>query len=135
MTTQERIYTSRDFLVGATRLTRFWHGKRWAFHLINNSPDAIESAILKEVGYEWGDMGSARNPNLQFGPLAPGTWVEIWRDDDSAAELRMWLTLLIRAARGTQNVRVEFPKLYLVERLSVIPVVGENGVLGTSVLT
>ncbi len=135
MTTQERIYTSRDFLVGATRLDRLWLGKSWAFHLINNTSDPIESAILKEVGYEWGDMGSTRNPNLRFGPLAPGTAVEIWRDDDSAAELRMWLTLFIRVARGTQNLRVEFPKLYLVKRLSVIPVVGKNGVLGTSVLT
>lgn len=126
---------SDDFIVAAARLQRPWLRKRWAFYLINNSPESIDSAILKEVGYEWGDWGSVKNPEAQFLGVTPGTCVEIWRDDDSAAELRMWLKILIRRAEGPQTLTVEFPKLYRVGTLSVVPVLGKPGFVGTGTLT
>jgi hypothetical protein len=126
---------SDDFLVAATPLHWPRHCKRWAFHLINNSTEPIKSAVLKEVGYEWGDMGNTTNPDIQFGLIEPGACIEIWRDDDAAAELRMWLTLLIRGAAGVRTLTVEFPKLYLVKSLSVIPALGKPGIVGTGTLT
>jgi hypothetical protein len=126
---------SGEFLVAATRLRSPSYGKCWSFHLINNSSEPVELAILNEVGYEWGDTGNTTNPETRVGPVAPGTCVEIWRDDDSAAELRIWLKLLIRAGAGTQTLTVEFPKLYLVTRFTVIPVLGKPGILGAGTLS
>ncbi len=126
---------SDDLLVAATRRHLPLDGKRWAFYLINKSSEPVESVVLKEVGYEWGDIGNTKNPDSQFGPLAPDKCVEIWRDDDSAAELRMWLTLLIRRAGVTRTLTVEFPKLYLVKTLATIPVLNKLGILGTGSLS
>jgi hypothetical protein len=131
----ETIHMRGDFLIAATPLDPPQDGKYWVFHLINNSSGPIESALLKEVGYEWGDMGNSTNPDAQFGPIAPGACLEIWRDNDSAAELRIWLTLSIRWAARARTLTVEFPKLYLVKRLSLIPVLGKPGILGVGALT
>ncbi len=123
-----------EILVAAAPLDPPQGGKCWSFYLINDTSVPIDSALLKEVGYEWGDFGNATNPEAEFGPIAPGGCLEIWRDDDSAAELRMWLTLLIRAAAAERTLTVEFPKLYLVRNLSPIPVLGKSGVVGSGSL-
>lgn len=123
-------WMAADILVVATPLKPAVEGKCWAFHLVNNSAASIESVIVQAVGYEWGDTGSGVSPQTRFGPIPPATSVEIWRDDDSAAELRMDLRLLIRNAEGGRAIIAEFPKLYRVKTLSPIPILGRDGVVG-----
>ncbi len=128
-----------DSRAGATRFDRLFvaavplkppeNGEFWAFHLVNDSTEAIESARLLEVGYEWGDYGSATAPGLRFGALAPGASLDIWRDDDDAAELRMWLKLVVRGSSGERMIMVEFPRLYRAP-LQLIPIIGKAGVIG-----
>jgi hypothetical protein len=115
-------------IVAATPIDPPADGKCWAFHVVNDSAAPIESMVLEDVSYEWGDMGGGSSPNLRFGPLAPGASVEIWRDDDNAAELRMELELLVRDGGGERRVTAEFGKLYRVRQLQPIPGLGRDGV-------
>lgn len=103
-------------------------GGHWAFHLVNDSDQPITSVLLESVDYEWGDMGSERKIGSRFGPIAARTAVEIWRDDDDAAELRMSLYLVVDGRR----VMAEFPKLYKVRTFERIPILEIDGYRGTT---
>ena len=87
-------------------------GKEWSFYLLNDGQSALDSAVLHEIGYEWGDMGSSETPDVRIGDLAPGAHALVWRDDGSGAELRMELSLRARVRGREVRLRFEFPKLY-----------------------
>ena len=116
-------------LVAATPLVPPVAGRCWAFHFVNDSDEPIESLLLQQVDYEWGDMGGGSSPQARFGPVAPRTAVEIWRDDNNAAELSTSLQLLVRGASGERTITAEFGKLYRVKQLTPIAVLGRDGVL------
>ena len=64
-----------------------------------------------------------------FGPVPRGASVEIWRDDDDAAELNMLLQLDVTVGSETRSILAELPKLYKVRWFKRIPVVKRRGVL------
>jgi hypothetical protein len=120
------------FLIAATPLDPPVDGKCWAFHLINDSTERLESVTVASVDYEWGDLGNGVSPETRYGPVAPGSSLEVWRDDDNAAELRMSITLLLRGAGGERRITVEFGKLYRTKRLVAIPILGMAGIPGST---
>jgi hypothetical protein len=123
---------SGAFPMAATPIDPPLDAECWAFHLISASTEPIESLAITHVEYEWGDMGNGVSRNLRLGPVAPGSSLEVWRDDDDAAELRMTISLLVRGGGGERKVMGEFGKPYRRKRLTAIPVLGKEGVLGTT---
>jgi hypothetical protein len=87
-------------------------GKEWSFYLLNDGEAALDSAVLHEIAYEWGDMGSSEAADVHVTDLAPGTHVLAWRDDGSGAELRMELSLRAQVRGREVRLQFEFPKLY-----------------------
>ena len=102
-------------------------GNTWSFYLINDSDAALDSAVLLTVGYEWGDLGSSKTCNVRVHGLAPGANVRIWRDDDSGAEVRMDLSLLVHMRGREVRLQFEFPKLYLQRTLPMVEGLGKPG--------
>jgi hypothetical protein len=102
-------------------------GKEWSFYLINDSDAPLDSAVLNQVGYEWGDWGSSEAADIHIAGLAAGGHALIWRDDGSGAELRMDLSLLVRVGDREVRLLFEFPKLYLKSNLPVIVGLGKPG--------
>lgn len=80
-------------------------------------------------------MGSGETPGTRFGPIAPESSLEIWRDDDSAAEVRMSIKLRVCGSSGERAITAEFPKLYRVRSLSPIPVLEADGFVGALEIT
>lgn len=119
----------KNFLIAAIRIRKNGCEDRWSFHLVNASSNPIESAVLEAVDYEWGDGGSSKHPKASFGPVAPGSSVELWREDESV-EVRMTLTMLLRTTDGERRIKTEFPLLCRVKRLSRIPILNMKGVVG-----
>jgi len=85
-------------------------GKEWSFYLVNDTSLPFDRVVLKTFGHEWGEMGSATHPNVQVRDLAPGASTLIWRDNDE--EMRMWLTVLVKAGNREAELMIEFPLLY-----------------------
>src|SRR5262252_6284347 len=102
-------------------------GKEWSFYLINDGAIALDSALLYEVGFEWGDQGQSEPADVRVAGLAPGAHALIWRDDGSGAELRMELSLRVSASGREAQLRFEFPKLYLQRNLRSIEGLGKPG--------
>lgn len=102
-------------------------GKAWSLYLINDSAESLDEAVLDRIGYEWGDWGSSEAADVRVTDLAPGAHALIWRDDGSGAELRMDLSLRVRARGREVPLQFEFPKLYLKRELSVVKGLGKPG--------
>jgi hypothetical protein len=102
-------------------------GKQWSFYLINDSDAAFDSAELRTVSYEWGDMGTTMAVDVPIPGLAPGASVLIWRGDDDGAELRMDLSVRVRMAGREVQLLFEFPKLYRKTNLPLVGGVGKPG--------
>jgi hypothetical protein len=123
---------SGAILLAATPLDPPVDGKGWSFHFVNDSTERIESVILEAVDREWRDTGDCTFPKTRFGPVAPGTSQKIWKDDDGVTELRISIVLLIRGERGERRITGDFGKLYRAKRVAMIPILGKEGVLGTT---
>jgi hypothetical protein len=102
-------------------------GNQWSFYLLNDNDAPIDSALLFEICYEWGDMGNSESANVQVTNLAPRSHALIWRDDGSGAELRMDLWLNVRAGRREVKLYFGFPKLYRLQNLPLIEGLGKHG--------
>jgi hypothetical protein len=124
------VTVTTGIVIAATPLKPPEGGKYWAFHLVNDSSERIESVVVEQVDYEWGGVGRVERPETRFGPIEPASSLEIWRDDDSAAELSMSITLRVCGASGERTITAEFPKLYLVRSLSPIPILEADGFVG-----
>src|SRR5882672_7967354 len=102
-------------------------GKHWSFYLLNDGNSLLDSVVLHAVGYEWGDWGNSKSLDVHISGLAPGAHALIWRDDDSAAELRMDLSLRVRADGREVKLNFEFPKLYHLRNLERVAGLGKPG--------
>ena len=102
-------------------------GKEWSFYLLNDCRAPLDTAVLHEIGYEWGDMGNNEAADVQVVDLAPGAHALVWRDDGSGAELRMELALRVQVRGRETRLRFEFPKLYLQRDLPVVDELGKRG--------
>jgi len=102
-------------------------GKQWSFYLINDSDFPLDSAVLDEVTYEWGDYGSSETADVRVTDLASGAHTLIWRDDGGGAELRMEFLLLAQMCSRQARLRFEFPKLYLKNNLPVVDELDKPG--------
>jgi hypothetical protein len=102
-------------------------GGVWSFYLINDSPVAFDSAVLFEVSYEWGDIGSSETTNVSVNELAPAASALIWRDNGDGAELRMYLSLRVRIGEREAQIQFEFPKLYNIKNLPMVDGLGKPG--------
>jgi hypothetical protein len=129
---QDRTKEPRSGLViAATRLSPAVGGKHWTFYVINTTPKPIESILLEEVSYEWGDEGSSKTVNARFGALAPAAYVEIWREED--VELRTSVHLKVHDATGAHLLMAELPALssYMWRKPVVIPILARKGYIAT----
>ena len=104
-------------------------GRRWAFYLLNLCDTTIDDVRLHRVVYEWGDNGSDRVVDKQLGPLAPQSYLRLWRDDDDAAELNLFFEITVTVAEETRGLSFELPKLYRRKSFVTLPLVGGEGVL------
>jgi hypothetical protein len=102
-------------------------GKEWSFYLLNDSQASLDLAVLYEIGYEWGDMGSSKASDVSITHLAPGANALVWRDDGSGAELRMELSLRVQVRGREVRLRFEFPKLYIQRNPQVVDGLGRLG--------
>ena len=102
-------------------------GKEWSFYLINAGNAPLDSAVLDQVSYEWGDSGSGEATDVRVTALAPGAYALIWRDDGSGAELRIDLSLFVRVGDREVRLLFEFPKLYRKKDLPLIDCLGKPG--------
>ena len=87
----------------------------------------LESVVLYAVGHEWGDWGNSKAVEVRISSLAPGAHALIWRDDDSAAELRTDLSRRVRPDGRDVNLNFEFPKLYRLRNLKTVAGLGKPG--------
>ena len=95
-------------------------GKQWSFYLINDNDVFIDTAVLYEVAYEWGDWGNSELTDVRFTDLAPGGHTVIWRDDGCGVELRMELSVHVQLSGYTARLQFEFPKLYRLKNLQMV---------------
>ena len=95
-------------------------GKQWSFYLINDNAVSIDTAVLYEVAYEWGDWSNDELTDVRITSLAPGGHIVIWRDDGSGAELRMELSVQVQLGGSTVRLQFEFPKLYRLRNLPLV---------------
>ena len=102
-------------------------GKEWSFYLINDSDRPLDSVVLNELHYEWGDWGNSEPADVHVAGLAAGAHALIWRDDGSGAELRMNLLLLVRMGDREVRLAFEFPKLYRKTDLPLVDGLGKSG--------
>lgn len=47
-------------------------GKEWSFYLINDRNVPLDSAVLNQISYEWGDLGNNQPADVQVTGLAAG---------------------------------------------------------------
>lgn len=99
----------------------------WDFYLINDGDVPFESAVLESVACEWGGVGGTEAVEVRVAGLGPGANAFIWHDDGDGAEMRMDLTLRVRAGGREARLNFEFPKLYLKTGLKAVPGLGKPG--------
>jgi hypothetical protein len=100
----------------------------WSFHLLNQSEERIDAAIVTSVDYEWGDTGSPGKPGTPVGPIAAGQSAEVWRGSDG--EMRMDLTLTISHGNRHHDVTFSFGKLYKLRgHVAEIPGFDQRGIV------
>jgi hypothetical protein len=101
-------------------------------YLKNDSSVKLESVVLEKIGFEWGDVGTYTEEEKDFGSVAPGSHILIWRDDDASPELRMDAWLRVRWESGEQRLLFEFSRLYMDrDGIPVIPELGCPGFIAT----
>ena len=100
---------------------------KWEFFLINDSAAPLDWAVLKRVGYEWGDWSNHEEGDVRVVGLAPGAHALIWRDDGDGAELRMELTLQVCMGQREGRLVFEFPMLYKQRELPQVEGLGRAG--------
>jgi hypothetical protein len=101
--------------------------KEWSFYLINDCDTPLDSAVLDQISYEWGDSGNSEAANVHVTGLAAGAHALIWRDDGSGAEVRMDMSLLVRRRDREVRLLFEFPKLYRKTSLPLVDGLGKPG--------
>jgi outer membrane protein assembly factor BamB len=96
---------------------------------VNDGDEVIERVVVESVDYEWGDRGNAkRQLGTAFGPIAPGTSVEVLRETDT--EVRTSVTLLVRDATGEHRIVAELGKLYRrAGVLADVPILGRKAAI------
>ena len=99
----------------------------WEFFLLNDSDAPLDGAVLKRVAFEWGNMSDAEEVDVRIAALAPGAYALIWRDTDNCAEGRVELLLQVSAGQQERNLTFEFPKLYKLRELPLVPGLGKAG--------
>jgi hypothetical protein len=105
--------------------------KWWAFYVVNDTGPTMEAVVVEQVGYEWGDTGNTEDVGATFGPIAPGAYIEVYRETNTEVRTALWL--LIRDANGIRRVIAEVGRLYLPRSSSLesIPIIGRAGKLAT----
>lgn len=102
-------------------------GNEWSFYLINDSAAVLDSAVLFEISYEWGDWGNSEIVEVSVNELAPAASALIWRDNGDGAELRMYMSLRVRVGEREAQIQFEFPKLYNIKNLPMVDGLGKPG--------
>jgi hypothetical protein len=100
----------------------------WAFFFVNEG-DPIDALSLAKVGYEYGDIGNVTEVRRELGAVASRSAKEIWRDDDSAAELNICVEIDVTRGHCTERLVFELPKLYRQHVLVALPIVGGVGIV------
>ena len=84
----------------------------WTFHLVNDGAEAIDSAELAAVRYEWGEVYvGGESPGVRVTDLGPGERAWLWRDD-GGSEMRTDLWLRVAQQGREIWLLFEFPRLY-----------------------
>ena len=96
----------------------------WSFYLLNDGDVPLDSAVLYQVGTEWGDQGHTDATDERVSGLAPGAHALIWRDD---GEFRTELCLRVRVGEREARLSFEFPKLYIQRDLPMVDGLGKPG--------
>ena len=101
----------------------------WQFYLINDGDEPIESGIVDELIYEWGDHGTTHRVGASFGVILPSTAIAIHRDIDS--ELRTTISGRVVIGGVERPFGAEFGRLYgpSQKQLVPIPILGVMGLL------
>jgi hypothetical protein len=102
-------------------------GKQWSFYLINDSANPLDLAVLEKVAFEWGDWVSNETADARITDLQPGAAALLWRGDDSGAELRMDMSVLVHMRGREVRLLFEFPMLYRKQNLQVVDGLGKPG--------
>jgi len=84
----------------------------WSFHLVNDGAQAIDSAELAAVRFEWGDQYvGGESPGVRVDDLGPGERALLWRND-GGSEMRTDLWLRVTQQGREIWLLFEFPRLY-----------------------
>jgi hypothetical protein len=98
-------------------------GTSWDFYLINDGDEPIDSAVLIEIGYEWGNLRGSESVNVTVSNIPPGQHKFVC-SDDASAEGRMDLLFRLMTRGREATLSFEFPKLYKLTREHLRPVEG-----------
>ena len=110
------------------------HGEAcWAVHFINDSADLVESVLVEQVSYEWGDWENSEVRGLVHGPIPSGGSVLLCNETDT--ELRTCLRLRVRTSVGERLICAEFGRLYRPRSctLTTVPILDRPGMLAVLV--
>jgi hypothetical protein len=101
----------------------------WQFYLINDGDASIESGIVDEMSYEWGDNATTERVGTSFSAIPPGTALAIHRDIDS--EMRTSIVGRVTIGGVERPFGAEFGRLYgpSSKQLVPIPILGVMGLL------
>jgi hypothetical protein len=66
-------------------------------------------------------MGNDEHVEVRVSGLAPGAHALIWRDNGDGAEFRMELSLDVCIGKREGHLVFEFPKLYKLRELPLVP--------------
>jgi len=98
-------------------------GLGWDFFLVNDGDEPIETAVLVEIGYEWGNLRSSDTVEVTVSNILPGQHKFVCSDDDSA-EGRVDLLFRVSTRGHEAQLRFEFPKLYKLSKEHLKPIEG-----------
>jgi hypothetical protein len=98
-------------------------GTSWKFYLINDGDEPIDSAVLIEIGHEWGNLRGIDSVNVTVSNITPGQHKFVC-SDDASAEGRMDLLFRVMTRGREATLSFEFPKLYKLTREHLRPVEG-----------
>ena len=100
----------------------------WAFYVINDDDEPIDSVLVERVHYEWGDFGNSEDIGIRYAGIAPGACLEVHRE--VATEVRTGLSLILAIAGVEHRIYAEVGRLYATpRRLEPIPILAKDGML------